>query len=69
MHPLREQREYAVLEAAQKERAAWQALEDASRPTHADENKVRARRERWQEAARSLVSALITLKRSAGSEP
>jgi hypothetical protein len=63
VQPLREQREYAVLEAAMKERVAWQALEDASRPKHADENLLQMRRERWQEAARSLVSALINLKR------
>jgi hypothetical protein len=63
MHLLREQREYAVHEAAQTERAAWQALEAASRPRHADERVVRARRERWQQAARSLVSALKNLKR------
>jgi len=46
-----------------KERVAWQALEDASRPKQADENLLQMRRERWQEAARSLVSALINLKR------
>jgi hypothetical protein len=63
VQPLREQREYAVLEAAQRERAAWQALEAASRPKDADENLLQARRERWQQAARSLVSALLNLKR------
>ena len=62
MHVLREQREYAVLEAAQQERAAWRALEQASRP-NADEGLLAAQRQRWQDAARSLAYALRALKR------
>ena len=49
MHALREQREYAVLEAAQQEHEAWTELERASRPDRADEALVRAYRERWRE--------------------
>jgi hypothetical protein len=58
MNPLREQREYAVLEAARKERAAWAELERASKPHPRDELTVRASRERWQAAAHALVGAL-----------
>ena len=63
MNPLREQREYAVLEAARKERAAWAELERASRPKARDELTVRAYRERWQAAAHALVGALRALRR------
>jgi hypothetical protein len=59
---LREQREYAVYEAAQRERDAWTALEQANRPEVKDETLVRARRERWQAAAHSLIAALRALK-------
>ena len=64
MHVLREQREYAVASAAQRERDAWTALERAARPDHEDEAVVRAARDRWQAAARSLVEALRALKTS-----
>ena len=63
VHVLREQREYAVVAAAQRERDAWLALERAARPDEEDEVLVRAARERWQRAARSLVEALKALKR------
>jgi len=62
MHPIREQREYAVLEAAQQERAAWRALEKVNRP-NADARLLAAQRQRWQDAARSLAYALSALKR------
>ena len=62
MHPIREQREYAVLEAAQQERAAWRALEKVNRP-NADARLLEAQRQRWQDAARSLAYALRALKR------
>ena len=62
MHVLREQREYAVLEAAQQEHEAWTELERASRPDRADEALVRAYRERWREAAHRLVEALEGVK-------
>jgi hypothetical protein len=60
---LREQREYAVREAAQRERAAWAALERASQPKEVDETNVSTLRGRWQATARSLVDALGALKR------
>jgi hypothetical protein len=63
VQPLREQREYAVREAAQRERAAWAALERASRPQDVDEASLRTVRGRWQTAARSLVDALAALKK------
>jgi hypothetical protein len=62
VHVLREQREYAVAEAARRERDAWTALERASRPDAEEEEVVRAVRDRWQAAARSLVEALRALK-------
>ena len=62
MNVLREQREYAVFEAAQRERDAWTALERASRQDVDDETLVQACRERWQVAARSLIRALQRLK-------
>jgi hypothetical protein len=62
MHVLREQREYAVLEAAQEEHEAWTELERASRPDRADEALVRACRDRWQAASRRLIQALEGLK-------
>ena len=62
MHVLRERREYAVLEAAQEEHAAWAELERASRPDREDEAALRAYRERWQAASRRLVEALEALK-------
>jgi len=64
VNPLREQREYAVLEAARKERTAWAELERASRPEPRDELTVRLYRERWQAAAHALVGALRALKRN-----
>jgi hypothetical protein len=63
VNPLREQREYAVREAAQQEREAWSDLERVSRPNEADEKALRAYRERWQAAAHALVAALRALKR------
>jgi hypothetical protein len=63
VNPLREQREYDVLEAARKERAAWAELERASRPKVRDELTVCAYRERWQAAAHALVGALRAFKR------
>lgn len=63
MNPLREQREYAVQEALERERAAWGDLERAARPSDADETALLAQRERWQAAAHALVSALRALKR------
>jgi hypothetical protein len=63
VQPLREQREYAVREAAQKERAAWAALERASRPHDVDEANLRTLRSRWQSTSRSLVEALRALKK------
>lgn len=63
MNPLREQREYAVREAAARERAAWTDLERAARPRDADEIRLRASRDRWQAAAQTLVNALRALKR------
>jgi hypothetical protein len=62
MHVLREQRAYAVHEAAEQERAAWAALERATRRQGDDESAVRAYRERWRAAAHSLVDALRDLK-------
>ena len=64
MNPLREQQEYAVVEAARKERAAWSQLEQASRPKERNEVAVRRYRERWQAAAHALVDALRALKRT-----
>jgi hypothetical protein len=63
VNPLREQREYAIQEALERERAAWGDLERAARPSDSDERAVRAYRERWQAAAHALVSALRALKR------
>jgi hypothetical protein len=63
VNPLREQREYAVHEALQRERAAWSALERAARPGDPDEAAVRSQRERWQAASHALVAALRALKR------
>jgi len=63
VNPLREQREYAVHEALQRERAAWSDLERAARPSDADEASVRSQRERWQAASHALVAALRALKR------
>jgi hypothetical protein len=63
MNPLREQREYAVQEALERERAAWSDLERVARPRDADEIALRASRERWQAAAQTLVNALRALKR------
>jgi hypothetical protein len=62
VHPLREQREYAVLEAAQREREARTALEEATRHEDADQEAVGTERVRWQAAARALVDALRELK-------
>lgn len=63
MNPLREQQEYAVHEALQRERAAWSDLERVARPSDADETALGPYRERWQVAAHALVSALKALKR------
>ena len=63
MNPLRVEREYAVREALDRERAAWTALERVARPSDADERILRAYRERWQAASHALVSALRALKR------
>jgi hypothetical protein len=63
VNPLREQREYAVQEALERERAAWGALERAASPSNEDESALRLYRERWQEAAHTLVTALRALKR------
>ena len=63
MNPLREQREYAVQEALERERVAWGELERAASPDYEDESALRVYRERWQEAARTLVTALSALKR------
>ena len=62
MHVLREQREYAVLDAAEEEHDAWMKLERASRPDRADEGEVRAYKERWRAASRRLIIALEALK-------
>ena len=63
MNPLREEREYAVREALEREREAWSDLERAARPTDADETAVSVCRDRWQTAAHALVNALRALKR------
>jgi hypothetical protein len=63
VNPLREEREYAVREALQRERAAWSDLERVARPKDADEYSLRVCRDRWQAAAHALVSALRALKR------
>lgn len=63
VNPLREQREYAVHEALQRERQAWSDLERAARPNAADESTLSTYRERWQAAAHTLVTALRALKR------
>jgi hypothetical protein len=63
MNTLREQREYAVREALERERAAWSALERVARPSDPDDRAVFAYRERWQVASHALVSALRALKR------
>ncbi len=62
MHVLREQREYAVVEAAQEEHAAWSDLERAIRPDVEDEAAVRAYKQRWRVASRRLIEALEALK-------
>jgi hypothetical protein len=62
VNPIREQHEYAVHEALQRERDAWHALERASRPDE-DLSLLEARRERWQAASHALVGALRALKR------
>jgi hypothetical protein len=59
---IHEQQEHAVVAAARRERAAWTALERASRRNLEDETTVRAYRERWRAAAHSLVDALRALK-------
>jgi hypothetical protein len=63
VNPLREQREYAVQEALERERAAWGDLERVARPNNTDEGALRLYRERWQDAAHTLVTALRALKR------
>jgi hypothetical protein len=63
VQPLREQREYEVHEALERERSAWSDLERVARPKEADETVLRAYRERWQAAAHALVAALRALKR------
>jgi hypothetical protein len=62
VNPLREQREYAVREAAERERAAWSAFERAARPDAVDEATLHAFRDHWRTASRSLVEALRALK-------
>jgi hypothetical protein len=62
VNPLREEREYAVLEAARREREAWQELERATRPEDVDEPTRRVYRERWHAAAEALANALRNLK-------
>ena len=47
----------------ERERAAWNDLERVSRPSDADEIALRVSRERWQDAAHTLVNALRALKR------
>jgi Spy/CpxP family protein refolding chaperone len=59
---IREQQHHAVFAAKREERAAWSALERASRPDPEDETAVSAYRERWRTASRSLVDALRSLK-------
>jgi hypothetical protein len=63
VNPLREEREYAVLEAARRERDAWIDLERVARPEGVDEETRRAYRERWHAAARALANALRAVKR------
>jgi hypothetical protein len=63
VNPLREEREYAVLEAARRERDAWHDLERVARPESADDNTRSAYRERWHAAAHALAAALRALKR------
>jgi len=63
VNPLREEREYAVQEALEREREAWSDLERVARPRDADETALSAYRERWQSASHALVSALRALKR------
>jgi hypothetical protein len=62
VNPLREEREYAVRDAALRERAAWTELIRAGRPEDADPAALGAYRERWQAASRKLVRALRALK-------
>jgi hypothetical protein len=62
VNPLREQQEYAVQEAARRERDAWAALERIARRDSTDDETRRAHRERWQDAAQALVNALRALK-------
>lgn len=64
VNPLREQREYAVRQALERERAAWSELERAARPNEPDETRLRACRDRWCAASRRLVAALELLKAS-----
>jgi hypothetical protein len=63
VNPLREQLEYALHEALQRERKAWSDLEQAARPADLDDTRLRACRERWQTTAHALVTALRALKR------
>jgi len=63
VNPVREQQEYAVREALERERAAWSALERVARPSDTDERALLAYREHWQAASHALVSALRALKR------
>jgi hypothetical protein len=62
VNPLREEREYAVREAARRERAAWSRLQEATRPETPDPTAVRTYGERWRDAAHRLVDALRALK-------
>jgi hypothetical protein len=62
MEKLHEEQKHAVVAAAQRERAAWTALERVSRPNVEDESALQAYRERWRAAAHSLVEALQALK-------
>jgi hypothetical protein len=63
MDKTREERERALSAAARRERAAWTVLERASRPDDAaDQEYLRASRERWQAASQSLIEALEALK-------
>jgi hypothetical protein len=63
VQPLREEREYAVREAAERERAAWSEFEQARRRDEDDEAALSDLLNRWQTASRSLVAALRALKR------
>jgi hypothetical protein len=59
VYPLREQREYEVLEAAHREREARAELEAATRR---EDPAVPVKRASWQDSARVLVEALRRLK-------